>query len=120
MTKIYGSNSVYPVQNSSIGAGVYVTPSNNLTIPSAGDIRFNSNTVGSKFEVYTGVQWMPLGENVYTLDLSPDVQQVINWARKKMAEEAKLEKMMSQHPGLQKAWEQLEIMKRLCQETESQ
>lgn len=117
MTHIYSGKDIYAVEQGS-GGNPYITP---MVDPNArvGDIRYNSISA-SGFEVYNGSMWIPIIQNSYSLNLSPEVQQALDWAKKKMSEEAELEKMMSQHPGVRAAWEQLEIMKRLCQETESQ
>lgn len=116
MTTIYSGDHIYVVEQGSNRP--YVTPDNKEK-NWAGDIRYNCNVSGN-FEVYTGGCWIPVGESSFSLNLSPEVQQTVDWAKKKMAEEAEFEKIMANHPGVRAAWEQLEIMKRLCQETESQ
>lgn len=113
MTQIYSGKDIYAVEQGS-GSNPYITPSNkekNWT----GDIRYNGNSA-SGFEVYNGSYWIPLQQKSYSLSLSPEVQKTVDWAQKKMAEEAELDELMTQHPGVRAAWEQLEIMKRLCQQ----
>ena len=113
MTQIYSGKDIYAVEQGR-GSNPFITPMIN---PNAqlGDVRYNSISA-SGFEVYNGSCWIPIQQNIYSLNLSPEVQQALDWAKKKMDEDAKLEKMMDQHPGVRAAWEQLEIMKRLCQQ----
>jgi hypothetical protein len=117
MTQIYSGKYIYATEQGS-GSNPYVTPDNKEK-NWAGDIRYNKNST-SGLDVYDGSCWIPIQQKSYSLSLSPEVQKTVNWAQKKMAEEAKLEELMTRHPGVRAAWEQLEIMKQLCQETESQ
>lgn len=119
MTVIMSSSGIYTVKQSSTGSGVSVYPtaySHSQTTYNVGDVRYNSSAIGSGYEVYDGTQWLSLGQDTYTVNLTPDVLEIIAWAKKKMADDAKLEELMSRHPGVRAAWEQLEIMKRLCQQ----
>jgi hypothetical protein len=67
------------------------TPSSthiNMSNPSAGMVRYNTN----HFEVYDGYSWESLARSA-TVDLTHDSRQALEWAIKKMKEEAAIEKL---------------------------
>lgn len=78
---------------------------------SAGMTRYNTGT--QNLEVYDGNAWLSMSTSSQ-VSLDVNTLEVINWARKKMAAEARLEELMEQHPGLRDAHEKFEIMKALC------
>ena len=82
---------------------------------SAGMLRWNtsSNTI----EVYNGVAWFGV-ETSADITLSDSAQQALDWAVDKMKEEARLQDLMSRHPGLKDLNDKFEMMKVLCQEEE--
>jgi hypothetical protein len=95
------------------GPGIHIannsfsTPHVFMNTPSAGMVRYN----GSSFEVYDGNIWLTLGSSCPQIELTSEVQYIIDWARKKMAEEARIKELASQHPtvaGALKAVEQAE------------
>lgn len=49
-----------------------------------------------------------------TIELDPETVRIIDWAKKKMEEEKRLEMLCQQYPGLKEAKEQFEIMQTLC------
>ena len=89
--------------------GNYPYNSSNNTL-SSGMVRYNSAT--QSLEVYDGVSWYVLNQSM-TMTLAPELESVVAWAKKKQAEEAELETLCQEHPGLQEAYERLEIMKQL-------
>jgi hypothetical protein len=115
MTQIYSGNHIYAIEQGS-GSNPYVPPDNKEK-NWAGDIRYNRNST-SGLDVYDGSCWIPIQQKSYSLSLSPEVQKTVDWAQKKMAEEAELKSLMDQHPGLHDAWERFEVMKQLCQTAE--
>ena len=96
----------------SASAGLMVTGgSSNLYVnmqqPSAGLVRYNGNS--QRMEVYDGNVWLPLG-NHPNLQLTPQVQEILNWAEKKMNEEQDLERRMQDHLGLRDAYEKFKVI----------
>jgi hypothetical protein len=106
----------------------YVTVSSHSTappymdqsMPSAGQVRYNSS--GSRMEVYDGNGWSTLGGDV-SIDLSPNVRAIIDWAGRKMDEERSWKEMAEKNPAIQDAYnkfkqaeEQLKIVQALVKE----
>jgi len=80
---------------------------------SAGMMRYNSNT--QTIEVYDGNTWLALAGSA-DVSLSPEAQQVMDWAYKKMKEDEQLEVLMEKHPGLKDLHEKFTVMKALVAE----
>jgi hypothetical protein len=89
----------------------YISPGSQ----SAGIVRYNINTQNT--EVYDGNAWLNMSSSP-SISLSNDALEVLRWARKKMSEEQKLERLMEQYPGLRDTYEKFEIMKALCNKEE--
>lgn len=77
----------------------------------AGMVRYNGSS--QWLEVYDGVAWHPINQGI-CVDLSPEVQETLRWAQKRRAEDEELDRLCRDHPGVQAAREQLEIMRRLA------
>jgi hypothetical protein len=80
-----------------------------------GQMRYNGSS--QNIEVYDGSAWMTMTGTYPTIELSPHVQAIVNWAQTKMAEEAEWEKLASNNATLQdavdtlrKAQEQVKIL----------
>ena len=86
----------------------------NASTLSAGQLRYNPS--GSCLEVYDGNIWQRFSGGYMTVGLSPEAERVVRWAEEKMREEAELKLRMKDHPGLQEAYDRLEIMKSLTLE----
>ena len=78
------------------------TASNNTLV---GQVRYNG--ANQNMEVYDGMTWMTMNSSYPTINLSPDVQATINWARAKMAEESRLENLAKDNPTLRDALDAL-------------
>jgi hypothetical protein len=61
---------------------------------SAGMVRYNSGS--ATLEVYDGNAWLALSGSA-EVGLSPEAQQVLDWAYKKMKEDEQLEVLMEKH-----------------------
>lgn len=85
---ITGSSSVI------VNGGSFSMPYINSSMPSAGMVRYKDNNL----EVYDGNSWLTMYGGHVNIDLSPDVQSVINWAKTKMAEEACIRDLAAKHP----------------------
>ena len=91
-----------------MGGGGY-TPYINMSNPSAGMTRFNGNT--QSLEVYDGHAWMVLSSSVASVGLTGEAVSIIEWARKKMNEEAAIEKLALEHPAINIALDNLKKAK---------
>lgn len=105
ITTIY-SNSSSIVTNIT-GTPPYIPNTGSL---SQGMVRYNGTI--RDLEVYDGQNWQRIGQGV-SMDLSPEVQDILRWAQGKRQEESELDALCEQHPGVKAAREQLEIMRRL-------
>ena len=92
--------------------------SNNTLV---GQVRYNGSS--QNIEVYDGVTWLTMASSYPTIELSGEVQSIVNWARMKMAEEARIQELAAKHPAvadaleaLQRAEEQVKIVTALVQE----
>ena len=72
----------------------YIPP--NPSNPVQGMLRV-SNT---ELEVFNGSSWQMIPSSYASISLDPDVQQLIEWARKKRNEELTLNKMAQEHPTI--------------------
>jgi|688.fasta_scaffold07231_16 hypothetical protein len=94
----------------SLSSGKYITVNgssgsyyNNSSQTFTGMLRYHS---GGRVEVFDGTSWMQVNSNQF-VDLSPDTQIIIEWARSKMIEDQELEKLSQEHPAVKAAYENL-------------
>ena len=80
-----------------------------------GQLRYNGSS--QNMEVYDGNSWIIMAGAWPTIELSPHVQSVVNWAQCKMAEETRLQQLAAKHPtvadalaAVAKAEEQVQIV----------
>ena len=90
----------------------YVPMNNNN--PIQGMIRIN----GQDTQVFDGSGWQTMYGSIANIELTPEVQSIIDWARKKKAEEQKLDELCKTYPGLGKARDNFETFKRLVDASE--
>ena len=93
----------------SILPNVYSNPNN----PLQGAVRYMTN----RFEIFDGTSWMPVSPGRPSVSLSNEAIDILNWAKKKIAEEQRLLELAKTHPGvadavanLKHAEEQVKIM----------
>ena len=86
---------------------------------SAGMLRYNPNS--SNIEVYDGIAWLTLSTSYANIELSPDVQAVLHWAREKMEREKMLKSLAERSTAVadalaavEHAQEQLDIVTTLA------
>lgn len=72
----------------------------NMSNASAGTVRYNGNM--GAMEVYDGSSWLTLSQSA-TVSLDYSAQEALNWARSKMAEEARIKELAAQHPTVANA-----------------
>lgn len=75
---------------------------------SAGMLRWNELT--NNIEMYNGSNWESI-TGMSTIDLSPPAANAINWAMRKMNEEAEIKKLAKTHPAVKIAMDNLELAK---------
>jgi hypothetical protein len=101
-----------------VSGSVYNAPYIDTTRASAGMVRYTSGNL----EVYDGSSWLPLQSSYPQVELSGEVQSIINWAQVKMAEEARIQELAAKHPtvadallALHRAEEQVRIVVSLAE-----
>jgi hypothetical protein len=79
----------------------------NLNAHSSGMMRWNGNN--NSIEVFDGSTnlWQPMHGKTADIQLSPQIQAVINWANQKMAEESEWEKLATTNEAVKIAMEQM-------------
>jgi hypothetical protein len=75
----------------------YISPGSS----GAGMLRWNSNM--NCLEVNDGVTWKQFSTAFPTIDLTPEATELLDWARKKMLEERRIDELCKKYPGLDKA-----------------
>lgn len=80
------------------------SPYINMSTPSAGMIRYNGNT--SCVEIYDGSYWQVMN-NFEEVGLTPQANEILDWAKKKMEEERNYKNLASHHPAIAIALENL-------------
>jgi hypothetical protein len=71
-----------------------------------GQMRYNGGNQTT--EVYDGACWMPLTPAYPMIELSSEVQTILNWAKIKMVEELRLKQLAESHPSLKDALDALQ------------
>ena len=74
----------------------YNSPSNGNSL--VGQLRYNSS--GQNLEVYDGSTWIMMANMYPTIELSGDVQAVLNWAREKIHEENRIKALAAKHTAV--------------------
>lgn len=87
-----------------VSGGSFSMPYVNMSNPSAGMVRYNGNNL----EVYDGNSWMVMSSSYAQIELTPEVQSILNWARMKMAEEARIQALAAKHPTVADALKAVE------------
>ena len=98
------SSSRYITVTGGSNSGPYISPGSS----GAGMVRWNSNM--NQLEVNDGNTWLTLSINNVSVDMTPEAERLLDWAREKRDEEAKLNAMMEQYPALRKAKENFDLM----------
>ena len=71
-----------------------------------GNLRFN--TSGQRMEVYDGNAWVELNMPHASVGLNAEAEQAIDWARRQMEQEHRLEALAREHPSVADALEAVE------------
>ena len=95
----------------------------NMNAPSSGMVRYNGNN--KQLEVFDGSSnvWIQMYGQTADIQLSPQIQSVVNWAQQKMNQESEWEKLAQTNEAvkialenMKKAREQLDITAKLVKE----
>ena len=78
-----------------------------------GMVRYNTNTQG--LECFDGMAWTNISQTLH-VDIDSELQEMVEWARRKRKEEQELHELMSRHPALKDLHNKLEMMKVLVRE----
>jgi hypothetical protein len=106
-----------------VSTGGSTMPYINMNAPSSGMMRWNGNN--NSIEVFDGSTnlWQPMYGKTADIQLSPQIQAVINWANLKMAEESEWEKLAKTNDAvkialenMKKAKQQLDITAKLVKD----
>ena len=94
----------------------YISPGSQ----SAGILRYNSSL--RNIEVYDGIAWLPLSGGPTQISLDGPTQEAVQWVRRRMEQEKRLEELAKKHPAVadaaaavEHAQEQLDIVTALVQ-----
>lgn len=87
----------------------------NTTCGLAGEVRFNLTL--QTMEVFDGSIWQQVQQNA-SIGLTSSAESAMNWAIRKMAEEAELKEKMEKYPTLKSAYEQFKMVEALVHEEE--
>ena len=106
-----------------VSTGGSTMPYINMNAPSSGMMRWNGNN--NSIEVFDGSTnlWQQMYGKTADIQLSPQIQAVINWANQKMAEESEWEKLAKTNDAvkialenMKKAKQQLDITAKLVKD----
>lgn len=104
------SNSRYLHVNGGSPNQPYISPG----AAGAGMVRFNPNM--NQLEVNDGNTWIPFSGSYASIELTPEMEMLLDWAREKQQEDLKLQAMMEQYPALKKAKENFDVVLNLVKD----
>jgi hypothetical protein len=110
---ITGTNKYLQVNDGNPGS-TYVSPM--VGALNVGQLRYNTSI--QAMEVYDGNNWNIIHSTHASVELTSDAITVLDWAKSKMQEEAKLKELMIKHPGLKELNDKFEMLKLLCEQEE--
>jgi hypothetical protein len=112
MIKGINSSGRYLTVSGGSQASTYISPGSS----GAGMMRYNSNM--NCIEVNDGNMWKHLESSYAMVELTPETERILDWAKKKMYEEQQLDELCKKYPGLGKARDNYETFKRLVRAEE--
>jgi len=99
MIKGITSSSPFLVVSNGSPMNPYISPGSQ----SAGMMRYNTSS--SNIEVYDGVAWKQMDGSYTTVDLSPEAQDLLQWARTQRQLDLNRKTLIENSPALKKAYE---------------
>ena len=85
----------------------HVSKSYNSNTHSTGDMRYDLDDQSMK--VFDGTSWQTLHGGYATVEMTPDAESLLDWARKKRQEEMLLEKQAQEHPAIKDLVDQIKL-----------
>ena len=76
---------------------------NNSANTLVGQVRYNGSS--QNMEVYDGTNWLTMSSGYPTVELTGEVQAILNWAREKIHEENRVKELAAKHPSVADALE---------------
>jgi hypothetical protein len=90
------------IVHNSGGSGPYISPG----AVGAGMMRWNANM--NQMEVNDGNSWVPFSHGHATIELTPDTESLLAWARTERDRQMKRERLINSNAALKKAWEAIQ------------
>lgn len=69
----------------------------------SGQLKYN--TTSQLIEIYDGMQWIPINQSHVSIDISPEIKQIIEWAKIQMHKESHIKTMAENNPAIKLAYE---------------
>ena len=89
MLKTVNSMSRYMMVNGGMPATTYINTSSGYM--NVGDVRYDTQM--QRLEVYDGQMWREINSSHASIGLTPDAEMALDWANRKIAEEAELDRL---------------------------
>jgi hypothetical protein len=94
-----------------VSGSVYNSPYIDSTRSSAGIVRY----IGNNLEVYDGSSWLPLQSSYPTIELDSMTVEAVQWTRRRMEEEKRMQVLAAKHPSVADALEAVKKAEELVQ-----
>jgi hypothetical protein len=89
MLKTVNSMSRYMMVNGGMPATTYINTSSGYM--NVGDVRYDTQM--QRLEVYDGQMWREINSSHASVGLTPDAERALDWANRKIIEEAELDRL---------------------------
>jgi hypothetical protein len=66
--------------------------------------------IGNNLEVYNGSSWCQVTNGTTQVELSPDVVELLEWAKQKRADDEKIKALAAKYPAISTLQSQLDMM----------
>jgi hypothetical protein len=83
-----------------------------------GDVRFNGEI--QRLECYSDEHWIPVSSGPATIELTPDVKEVLEWSQQTRQEDEQIRELMERHPSVKSAKNQLDVLVALLKDEENE
>jgi len=103
MIKSISTNSPYITVSGGNTGSTYI--GNYSNAPGVGNMRYNPNN--QNIEVFDGSTWIILSAHHAIISLDPQVNTLLEWAKKKMLEEAERNKLAETNPAINDLMKQI-------------
>jgi hypothetical protein len=96
MIKTVNGSGRYIMVNGGYPATTYINTSSGYM--NVGDVRYNTQM--QRLEVYDGQMWLEINTSHASVGLTPEAERALDWANRKIAEEAELEHLANSNPTI--------------------